>query len=114
MNIPFLNNVTVSGVVVLGTGAVATQTNQVVLSTANISIRSLSGAQLGVVPGSPNLFIGPENTATGAGNDTATGTHNFVFGSCAANRLTDGSNNLVFGHRAGFCITTSSNNNFLS
>ena len=112
MNIPFLNNVTVSGVVVLGTGAVATQTNQVVLSTANISIRSLSGAQLGVVPGSPNLFIGPENTATGAGNDTATGTHNFVFGSCAANRLTDGSNNLVFGHRAGFCITTSSNNNF--
>ena len=103
----------VGGVLVLGAGAVATQTNQMVLSTANISIRSLSGTQAGIIPGSPNLFIGPENTATGAGNNTATGTHNFVFGSCAANSLTTGCNNNVFGHRAGFCITTGNNNNFL-
>ena len=92
-----------NGVIVLGTGAIATQTNQIVLSTANISIRSLSGTAVG-----PNLFIGNATT----GNNTATGSHNFVFGLSAGNALTSGNNNVFIGNCAGRVNTTGGSNNF--
>ena len=93
-----------SGVIVLGTGAIATQTNQIVLSTANISIRSLSGTEAG-----PNLFIGDSTT----GNNNATGNHNFVFGLNAGSALTIGGSNNFLGVAAGYYNTEGSNNNFL-
>ena len=93
-----------SGVIVLGADAKATQTNQIVLSTASISIKSLSGHDVG-----PNLFIGDSAT----GNNNATGNHNFVFGSCAGSALTTGRDNNFFGLYTGRSNTTGSFNNFL-
>lgn len=95
-----------SGVIALGTNARATQTDQIVLSTASISIRSLSGNEL--ANGGPNLFIGNSTT----GNDNATGHGNFVFGRLAGNALTSGSNNTFIGGGAGDSNTTGGNNNF--
>ena len=93
-----------SGVIVLGTGAVATQTNQIVLSTADISLRTLKGSAAG-----PNVFIGDSTT----GNNNATGNHNFVFGLSAGNALTSGSNNVFVGDCAGYSNTIGGSNNFL-
>ena len=93
-----------SGVIVLGTDAIATQTNQIVLSTADVSLRTLKGSAAG-----PNLFIGNATT----GNDNATGNSNFIFGRRAGNALTGGSYNNFLGNFAGSVNTTGSNNNFL-
>ena len=57
------NTNNLSGVIVLGTGAFATQSHQIVLSTANISMRTLRGTSQG-----PNVFIGDSRT----GKDTST------------------------------------------
>ena len=92
-----------SGVIAIGTGAMATQTNQIVLSTANISLRTLKGTAAG-----PNLFIGNSTT----GRDAATGDHNFVFGIGAGAALTTGSCNNFLGVCAGANNTTGNYNNF--
>jgi len=93
-----------SGTIVLGTGAMATQTNQIVLSGGFSSIRTLSGILVG-----PNVFIGDSST----GNDNATGDTNFVFGISAGNVLTTGGNNTFIGRSTGRRTTTGNNNVFI-
>ena len=99
-----VNTNALSGVTVLGTGAIATQTNQIVLSSADISLRTVRGTAAG-----PNVFIGDNTT----GNNDATGNHNFAFGLSAGNALTSGSNNVFVGNCTGRVNTTGASNNFL-
>jgi hypothetical protein len=70
------------------------------LSVGNVQIRTRPTA---------NVFIGDSTT----GNDTLTGSDNFVFGLSAGSCLTSGSHNNFLGARAGANTSTACFNNFL-
>ena len=130
-----------SGVIVLGTGATATESYQLVLSTANVSIKSsLSTLNIGspTVPNNLTVFgtisassyLGisisginvPSALLTGGTYNAGIfstaasligGSNNFFVGSCAGACNTIGSSNNFLGYSAGYSNTTGYSNNFL-